>query len=233
MPPAAPPPTQTLADWLQDAPEIDALPYLFQRMGRGEIDRIGDTYLDLPALAQPYGCQSQTCAPGRRAPRARSCCADLEVTLSEAEQADLERNLPALTAWMQPRDPRWQAEAPPTLVDPDTRTLRRPGRRCILATLTDAEGLRCGAQAAGLRKPMPCQLFPLAIVDLGEEGHLLTAIHSRTARMLGSRPAAAFPCLGSGPGRTTLAEAEQATLTALYGPRKAQRILKAVRQATA
>jgi hypothetical protein len=212
-----------------DAPEADWASFILKRALRGQLGRGGkDLLVDLVALGQPYACDSGRCAPGGRAPRSRSCCADLDVSLAPEEVAAIEAAMPEIRAQMAD-DPRWAGEAPAWI---DDGVLRRPGRRCVFARQHEG-GLRCAlhevedARGAprGTIKPMPCRLFPLAIVDLGDGRRLLTAIHRATARHLVSRPARAFPCLGAGP---PLVESERATLTELFGQRVWQRIRDAV-----
>lgn len=197
------------------------------QLGRGP----GGWLLDLPALAQPWGCASGLCAPGRRAPRARSCCADLELRPTDAERGAITAALPALAAALRDQDPRWSAGPPPIFAE---GALSRPGRRCVFA-LEHPEGLRCALHLhedaeglpRGALKPLACRLFPLILVEGDDGSRLLSAVHRRTARLAGTRPAAAFPCLGQ--GATTLAEACQDTLRGLLGPRGAGAVVRAAR----
>jgi hypothetical protein len=188
-----------LQDWLEDAPEADWQLHILKLANRGDLGRAtAKLLLDLPALAQPYGCMSGECTPGRRAPRIKSCCADLEVSVSADEEARIRGAMSEITAAMAD-DPRWP-------LDPvrDGALVRSEGR-CVFAGL-DPDGLRCRlhvledttGRPRGALKPLPCRLFPLAIVDLGDGRQLLTAIHTRTARHLGSRSARSFPCLRDG-----------------------------------
>lgn len=187
--------------------------------------------LDLPALAQPHACRPATCAPGLRAAGSRSCCADLDVELTEPEVDALTVALPELTAFLAPRDPRWAGGAPDLLEGP---VLRRPGGRCVFAA-TGPHGLACGlhaledatGRARGTLKPMPCRLFPLVVVDLGEERTLLTAVHRTTARHVGLPPRR-FPCLLSD-DRASLVRSARDTLEELWGPATARAIARAVR----
>lgn len=201
-----------LDDGLDDAPEADWGTHLTRLALAGALGRAGRWLLDLPALAQPYACASSLCAPGRRSPRARSCCADLDLSPTPEERAAIAARLPEVAAAMGD-DPRWRAGAPRWH---DGERLTRPGRRCVFARAT-ADGLSCALHDLGL-KPAPCRLFPLAVVDLGEGRRLLTAIHRTTAAALATRPARAFPCLGR-PDAPALLTSEAEVAAALLGPR--------------
>lgn len=227
--------SQELDAWLDegDAAEADWAPHILRLASRDELGRAGARLLlDLPALAQPFTCTPRECTPGRRAPRTRSCCADLQVTVSEPEQRAIAEALPEIQAFLAPRDPRWAKGAPAWQEDGE---LRRPSRRCVFS-VDGPEGLRCGLhqledatdQRRGALKPLPCRLFPLAIVELGDGQLLLTAVHRRTARHLGSRSARAFPCLRGDPARPALAVSQHDTLTELFGARSANAIARAV-----
>jgi hypothetical protein len=194
--------------WLDDAPEADWATLVLRRATRGELGDGGrGLLLDLVALGQPYACRSARCSPGMRARAARSCCADLDVAVTAAERA-------AISA------------AAPGVDDPfDGEVLRKRHRRCVFAE-PGPDGLRCGLH--GLRtpdgrpvKPLPCRLFPLAIVDLGDGSRLLTAVHRTTASRLATRPARAFPCLGDGP---PLYVSERDTIEGVFGKRVWSRI---------
>jgi hypothetical protein len=227
---------KALAIWQAqgDAPEADWATYLWHLAAE---DGLGSAtsklLLDLPALAQPYTCSSALCTPGRRTSGARSCCADLEVTLTEPERSRLERNKKRVRAHMVAHDPRWAAE--PDRATLEGLALTRPGRRCVFA-IHRAEGLRCGLHEVedlhrlepGALKPIACQLFPLVLVALEKERAFLTALTPRVARMIGSRPPRVFPCLGD-PADPPLVENMKDTLHHLFGSRTAGSILDETR----
>jgi hypothetical protein len=224
---------KALAIWQGEgeAQEADWATYLWSLTRK---DALGSAtsklLLDLPALAQPYACTSGLCTPGRRASGARSCCADLEVTLTTPERSRLERSMKQVRAHMVEHDPRWTAD--PELAPFEDSTLTRPGRRCVFA-IPRAEGLRCGLheieEEQGLQlKPIACQLFPLVLVSLGDERSFLTALTPGVSRMTGSRPPRVFPCLGD-PAKPPLAEEMKDTLDQLFGSRAAQAILRETR----
>jgi hypothetical protein len=218
-----------LTRWLagDDAPEADWAPHVARLGMRGGLGRVGQFLLDLPALGQRWACASETCAPGRRAARHRSCCADLDVGPSPEEIARIEGGIGEIAAAMA-GDPRWEDGVPAWHAD---GVFTRPGRRCVFARL-EPGGLACGLHRAedaadrprGSYKPLPCRLFPLALVDLGER-RLVTAVHRNTARLLDSRGATQFPCLGA--GGAVLARVEIGTLGALLGPATAERVARA------
>lgn len=210
-----------LEDWLTagDAPEADWASYVLRRALRGELGDGGPgILLDLPALVQPYACQTGACTPGLRARKSRSCCADLEVVVTASEEAAIRSAMPEI-AEVLGDDPRWQDGEPEVVVD---GALCRSQRRCIFAKM-GAAGLSCGlheledatGRPRGTLKPMPCRLFPLAVVELGDGRLLLTAIHRDTATSLATRPARVFPCLGA--SRTPLYVSEREAITELFG----------------
>lgn len=208
-----------------DAPEADWSAVVLRRAMRGELGDGGPgLLLDLVALGQPYACVPGRCTPGRRASAARSCCADLDVTVSEAEVARIEAAADDVTRVMGwAALPEWR----------DGDVLRRPRRRCVFAE-DGPEGLRCGLQRteratrrpSGALKPLPCRLFPLALVDLGDGTRLLTAIHRSTARHLASRPARVFPCLAA--DQPPLYVSERATIEQVFGKAVWRRIERAL-----
>jgi hypothetical protein len=227
---------KALAVWQEEgeAPEADWAAYLWRLADRGALGgATSKLLLDLPALAQPYACASALCTPGRRASRARSCCADLEVTLTENERSRLLRRFDRVRAHMVAHDPRWAADPARPVFEGDA--LLRPGRRCVFA-IERRDGLRCGLheieEQHGLGhaalKPIACQLFPLVLVSLGDGRSFLTALTPVVARMTGSRPSRAFPCLGD-PERPPLAETMYGTLEHLFGARAAAAILDRTR----
>jgi hypothetical protein len=189
--------------------------------------------LDLPALGQPFACVSNTCAPALRPARTKSCCADLDVTLTPNERDAITPALPEVATWMTGRDPRW-ADGTPAIFDGDT--LRRPSKRCVFAA-QGPEGLACALHVVedasgrprGTLKPMPCRLFPLVLVDLGEGRVLLSAVTRRTARHVGLPSATSFPCLRGDTTRDIpLVESVEDTLVELWGKRTARGIVRSV-----
>lgn len=211
-------------DWLADgdAPEADWAVRITQLALAGDLGRAGPRLLlDLGALLQPHACRPAECTPGMRAPRTRSCCADLQVTLAPREIAAIEAVIPDVAA--RSEDPRWAAGTPAWR---DGDTLTKPGKRCIFAEPTPT-GLRCAlhrledetGRPRGSVKPMPCRLFPLVVIDLGDGRRLLTAVHRTTARMVGAGSAAAYPCLRRDASRPPLFAEERDTIEALFGPK--------------
>lgn len=214
----------TLQSWLAhgEAAEADWGAYVTRLAMRDDLGSGGEgLLLDLPALAQPFACVSAACAPALRAAGTRSCCADLDVELTPQERAAITAALPEIAAWMAPRDARWGT--PPEVFEGDR--LLRPGRRCVFAA-QDGTGLRCAlhvvedasGRARGSIKPMPCRLFPLIVIDLGEDRLLLTAVSRHVARDVGLPPARSFPCLRGDTTQTqTLVHGVRDTLVELWG----------------
>lgn len=222
---------------MNDADGGDWTIHLLQLAARDNLGQAGKgRLLDLPALAQSWTCATGACTPGRREPHARSCCADLELTPTTAERAALDAALPEIAAFLAPTDPRWAGGAPAIYEgDPsDGGAVRRPGRRCVYAGMSP-QGLYCGlhaledasGRARGTLKPLPCRLFPLVLVEVDERTTLLSAIHRSTARLAGSRPARAFPCIGAA-GAPSVATSCADTITTLWGARAAQKAQEAV-----
>jgi hypothetical protein len=226
-----------IGEWLAEgeAGEADWATVVLRLANRGDLGHAGRLLLDLPALAQPYACRSAECTPGRRAAGTRSCCADLDVALTVRERAAVEEALPRLARHLRPLDGRWAAGAPPVFVAADEPVLRRERGRCVFA-VRDADGLRCGLRQLEVRerrrpgtlRPIPCRLFPLVLIDLGEGRRLLTAVHRRTAALVGSWPARRFPCLRGDEARPALHAAERATIEQLFGAAACRRIGAAV-----
>jgi hypothetical protein len=224
---------KSLAIWQEhdEAPEADWAAYLWRLANKGALGHAtAKLLLDLPALAQPYACTSALCTPGRRATSARSCCADLEVSVTEPERSRIERRWKRVRAHMVAHDPRWEAE--PERVAFDGQVLARPGRRCVFA-IDRPDGLRCGLHEVedelglgpGALKPIACQLFPLVLVAVADQRSFLTALTPSVARMIGSRPPRVFPCLGD-PRKPPLVESMKDSLGDLFGSRTASAILE-------
>ena len=214
---------RVLDEWLAhgDAGEGDWAGLIVRLANHGELGHTGRFLLDLPALTQPFTCRPAECTPGRRGPRTRSCCADIDVSLSPREQRALSGARPRLAAFLARRDPRWQEGVPELF---DEGELRRDGGRCIFA-VPSAAGLRCGLHQyevraglpVGTLKPLPCRLFPLVLVDLGDRKRLLTAVHAHTRGLLDTFPPRHFPCLRADAHRPALYRSLRGTIEALLG----------------
>lgn len=214
-----------LDDWMQEGQpeEADWSGRILHLAASGDLGHIGKRWLlDLPALTAPYACRSRECTPGLRAPRIRSCCADLSVGLSATERARIEAATPRIADHLRGRDPRW-AHHTPTLFDDDA--LARQDRRCIFAH-TSRTSLRCALHEIedldhlprGSLKPIPCQLFPLFVVELDAQRRLLSAVHPKTDSHAGGYPARMYPCLRD-PNRIPLYRSCRETLVSLFGAR--------------
>lgn len=213
--------TDPLDTFLDEAPDQSQgwATHFLGRMSTGALRPVVPGLVaDIPALARPFACASGACTPGRRAPRTRSCCADLTVTPTATERAALEQALPALRAHF---GPDWPHPF-------DGPALARPGRRCAFA-VDHGAGLRCGlveAADAGRvppLRPLACRLFPLAVVALPNGSRALTAVGRGTDQLLGTGPHAAFPCLGR-PEDPPLAHTEAPLIAALFGAPAAARL---------
>lgn len=211
--------------WLQEGsvPEVDWSDHLNRLARAGTLGRAGARWLlDLPALTQPYACVSSACTPGRRAARTDSCCADLIVEVTPSESEAISAATSEVRSHLAPRDRRWAGDVPTWV---DGGELTRPSGRCVFAHAGD-DGLRCAlhevedatGRPRGALKPLPCRLFPLVVVDLGEQRRFLTAVHTRTAKRLGHPSARRFPCLRD-PNQSPLFEGCSDILQELFGPR--------------
>jgi hypothetical protein len=101
----------------------------------------------------------------------------------------------------------------------------------------DERGLTCGLHAVedatdrprGALKPLPCRLFPLVVVDLGEGQLLLTAVSRKLGERFGLPPSRLFPCLrGETASATTVVDDTAETLIALWGEPAFRRVRRAV-----
>jgi hypothetical protein len=121
----------------------------------------------------------------------------------EVTPAEVRRLGPArgrLAGHLAAREPRLGA-LPLSLVQDGT--LGRPGGRCVLSCLGPGGRIRCHlhglARALGADRrtlqPVPCQLFPLIVVDVGDGRVALTVVSRATYRLAGTRPPAQYPCL--------------------------------------
>ena len=63
---------------------------------------------------------------------------------------------------------------------------------------------------------MPCQLFPLVVVEIDAERRLLTAVHRKTARLLHAATSKLYPCL-RGDAPDPLYVAQRDTIVGLLG----------------
>lgn len=231
----------SLDAWLNEgaAVEADWSGHVTRLALRGALGHAvkGRLLLDLPALSAPYACGPAGCTPGLRAPRTRSCCADLDVELSRDEAAAIEAAIPEIAASLAPTDARWASGAPAWFTD---GLLARPERRCVFAVLGEDRALSCGlhrfederGHPRGAVKPLPCRLFPLLIVDLGDGQHLLTAV-SRANIRYGVPSPRWFPCLRDATRTTTLADETSETLVSLWGAATARSIRKQAREHSA
>lgn len=206
-------PNPRLRAWLRSEPGDDAVPasdwdgWLLRRMSQGGIVTVGGVLVDRDLLSQRFACVSDRCAPGPGRGRAKSCCADVAVTIDGGERRRLRRAAADL-----PED--WE----------DSGCLARPGGRCVFSTLDRRSRIRCRLHAIardrGLAQselqPLSCRLFPLIVLDFGEGRVALTLVSRRTGRMVGAWPTARYPCL-SDPSLPPLVESLAGDLNWAFG----------------
>jgi hypothetical protein len=173
--------------------------WLAERQGAGDLVDVDGLLVDRPAMLRRFACRPLVCTPGSRARGIVSCCADIDVPLTGAEQRAIRRRLPLVAETLRGRDARW-ARGMPEVFDAG-RHLTRPGRRCVFA-YPSPDGLRCGlhtaAEEAALPvaslKPSPCRLFPLVLLEHGGR-RILTASYGDVSAGLGGPPEHRLACL--------------------------------------
>jgi hypothetical protein len=216
-----------------EAPAWDA--WVLRRMCLGEVADVGGVLVDRAVLRQRFACVSERCAPRPGRGHQRSCCADVLVPLTRAEDRRLGRHASDLLGFMKAREPRlaschardfYRAEEAPVLA--------RPAGRCVFSQL-DARGrIRCRLHAYAKQaqvdratvQPLGCRLFPLIVVDLGRGRVLLSVVAAHTHRLVASHPAHRYPCLCD-PSLPPLHEALAADLDWLFGKGFAKALARA------
>jgi hypothetical protein len=221
-----------VARWLRaEAPvsnqveTVDWDTWLVQRMGHGEVVDVGGVFVDRAVLRQRFACVSDRCAPVRDRGSCRSCCADVFVSLSRAEERRLGSREGDLLDWMKAREPRLvQCRGRGFYREEGEPGLARPGGRCVFSQLDERGRIRCRLHAyskqarldRGELQPLSCRLFPLIVVDRGGGRAVLTVVASHTRRLVGAYPAKRYPCL-SDASLPPLYEAMRGDLDWLFG----------------
>jgi hypothetical protein len=204
--------------------------WLLRRMSQGQVVDVGGVLVDRAVLRQRFACVSERCSPGPGRGSSRSCCADVFVPLSKAEDRRLASRGADLLGWMKAREPRLaQFQGRAFYRQKGEPGLARPGGRCVFSQLDEgAPGgerrIRCRlhayARQAGIDRaqlqPVSCRLFPLIVVDRGDGRVVLTVVASHTRRLVSAHPANRYPCLGDG-SLPPLYEAMRADLDFLFG----------------
>jgi hypothetical protein len=212
------------AESSQDEP-ADWDSWLLRRMSRGGVTDVGGVLVDMAVLRQRFACVPDRCAPRLGRGSHRSCCADVFVSLSRAEDRRLARRGPDLLDWMKAREPRLgPCQGPGFYRARGESGLAKPGGRCVFSQLDERGRIRCRlhAYAKGRRidraelQPIGCRLFPLIVLDCGGGRVLLTVVASHTRRLVSAYPAGRYPCL-SDPALPPLCEAMRGDLDWLFG----------------
>jgi hypothetical protein len=220
-----------VARWLRvEGPEssqgepADWESWLLRRMSRGEVVDVGGVLVDLAVLRQRFACVPERCAPGQGRGSHRSCCADVFVSLSRAEDRRLERRGVDLLDWIRAREPRLRpCQGRGFYRAKGEAGLAKPGGRCVFSELDGGGRIRCRLHAYAKQKridrsdlqPIGCRLFPLIVVDCGGRV-LLTVVASHTRRLVSAYPAGRYPCL-SDPSLPPLCEGMRGDLDWLFG----------------
>jgi hypothetical protein len=230
-----------VARWLRaEAPEsTEVVPpdwdaWLLRRMSEDEVLLVGDVLVDRAVLRQRFACVSHRCAPSAERDGERSCCADVFVPLSRAEDRRLEKHGHALRDWMKAREPRLaKHEGRHFYRHEGELGLARPGGRCVFSQLDEKGRIRCRLHAyakqarvnRGELQPISCRLFPLIVVDRGDGRVLLTVVASNTRRLVRAHPAKRYPCLAEA-SLPPLAESMREDLDWLFGKGFAQALAR-------
>jgi hypothetical protein len=207
------------------------------------IVRVGRTLVDVPAtIERRFDCSAGACLrPGpMRALAGKACCTTFDVPLGPGERARIERVLPEIRA-MHDVDRAIRAAGGWRRRLEGAEWLRtRSSGACVFLAAPRGEVPRCTLHEWALAngrdhrrvKPEICCLFPLYIVQLGDE-ILLTAYGSDL--MLEADPAEAgrietFVCTNPPPGagRPLLVE-QAAEISYRIGPRRWARVLAKLR----
>jgi hypothetical protein len=204
-------------------PDWDA--WLLRRMSDGDVLDVGGVFVDRAVLGRRFSCVSDRCAPGPDRGNFRSCCADVFVPLSRAEDRRLESRGVELLAWMRAREPRLtQSRGRHFYRQEGELGLARPGGRCVFSQLDERGRIRCRlhayAKQAGIDRaklqPVSCRLFPLIVVDRRDGRAVLTVVASHTRQLVGAYPEKRYPCLNDAT-LPPLHEAMRADLDWLFG----------------
>jgi hypothetical protein len=208
---------------LADAPDWDL--WLLRRMSQGQILDVGGVLVDRAVLRQRFACVSQRCSPGQDRGRSRSCCADVLVPLSKAEDRALASRGLDLLGWLKAREPRLaQLEGRAFYRQQGEPGLARPGGRCVFSQLDQRGRIRCRLHAYAKQaevdradlQPVSCRLFPLIVIDRGDGRVVLTVVASHTRQLVSAHPVNRYPCL-SDESLPPLYQAMRADLDLVFG----------------
>jgi hypothetical protein len=208
--------------------------WLLRRMSQAEVVLVGDVLVDRAVLRQRFACVSDRCAPRAERGGNRSCCGDVFVSLSRAEDRRLESRGVDLLEWMKAREPRLAAYQGRHFYRAEGELgLARPGGRCVFSQLDERGRIRCRLHAyakqarldRGELQPLSCRLFPLIVVDRGGGRVLLTVVANSTRRLVSAYPIKRYPCLQDA-ALPPLYEALRGDLDWLFGKGFAQALAR-------
>lgn len=216
--------------------------YLREKQARGELEKIGDVWVDVPnVVRRPFTCDPNTCSPGLRKRGQESCCAEFLVEITAGEVKTLARVFDGVSAFLRKRDPDWARKErslddclAPHADNRFQRSLAKRKRRCTFSFLDDGGAIRCGIHGWALEngvdvhtvKPKLCFLFPLLVQDMQDGTSLLTVIDEENSDLVGFTSCDELPCLqgertfGSvDGGAVPFYEDHRSTLKHLFGAR--------------
>lgn len=229
--------------WMADAYSEPWLGYFREKKQRGELERIGDVWVDVPNVVdRVFTCEPATCSPGHRRRGQESCCAEFQVELTKREIGVLEEHFDGIARFLAKRDPDWKQKRPavddvvvPAEGNPFQRVFAKRKRRCAMSFLDERGAIACGVHGYALErgldvhavKPKLCFLFPLLVQDLGDGSWMITVIDDENSGLVGFTSFESLPCLWGkktfGPegivasGAPPFYDDHRSTLTHLFG----------------
>lgn len=176
----------------------------------GETFNLRGVIVDKVVLSTRFSCVSDRCAPGPKAGKWYSCCANAEVGLTESEVDRLAKYHDRLAEYLPAKEPRvrellWPRvdKDTPFYLDDDGVRLARPSGRCVFSQLDEQGRILCRlwdfAKQQGIDRsdvqPVTCRVFPLVLVKLKDGTPVLSALNQQNYSHIGGNTPEAYPCL--------------------------------------
>jgi hypothetical protein len=176
--------------------------YLDYLREKERVIEIGNLLFEVPAMMQPYVCDTRLCIPGPKSNgscrKCTSCCVVYAPRLSDAEKARIEKILPGMRErfpWLDARIKKiggyyeWDDNYDRLLtkdsrefcvfLSPDTREFGF--HACLIHAYCLEKGL-----STDLYKPSVCVMFPLFLLETNDDkGTTLVTSHNREVMSLG------------------------------------------------